>query len=352
MKQTFPQKNIQIIAAGMVVLCLTFPPVVIGQSSGSSEKPAAAGKYPAFGLTQSEASLEQGRKVYQNYCIGCHGEKGDGQGPSAGFLNPKPRNFQTAEFRFQSTPSGDRPTDEDLYRTINEGLRGTSMPSWKLLSEDDKYAVIAYLKTFAPEKWADGPGTVTTITEDPYGSSGKEKAILRGEKVYHGMAQCYSCHASYISPSKINEARAEFKMPPLKAFRKNLETPQHLTTTDGSQIIAPDFTWNKLKRGQDLRTLYHVIGNGITGTPMPTWKGIFAEEDLWALVYYVQHLTSQRKALVTDEDLRIRRKAQEAFRADQAAYEAQQKKADELTKAAAAVPSAVPAETVKEPALG
>ncbi|NUQ01077.1 MAG: cbb3-type cytochrome c oxidase subunit II, partial [Armatimonadetes bacterium] len=41
--------------------------------------------YPA-----TRASLARGERVYQDYCVGCHGPVGDGQGPAAKYLYPPP----------------------------------------------------------------------------------------------------------------------------------------------------------------------------------------------------------------------------------------------------------------------
>lgn len=305
----------------------------LAQSAGEvpGTKPNAADKYPRFGLPAEQAQLAEGKKVYDTYCMGCHGITGDGQGPAAEFLNPKPRNFQTAEFRFSSRPSGDVPTDQDLFRTITEGLHGSSMSGWNLMPESDRWAVIAYLKTFAPNKWKFTPGAETTVAEDPYLNQPKDIAIKRGETAYHGMAMCFSCHAAYIPPQKINEARAVYGMPPLKAFRKDLGSVQSLQTTDGSVILPPDFLWHKLKRGSELQTLYHVVGNGISGTPMPTWKGILPEEDLWGIVYYVREMASKRPLLVTDEDIRRYYENVAKIETERLEYEEATRLADEAT---------------------
>ena len=52
---------------------------------------------------------------YRRYCVGCHGDLGDGNGENAVWLDPKPRDFQLAIFKCRSTPTGTLPTDEDLY---------------------------------------------------------------------------------------------------------------------------------------------------------------------------------------------------------------------------------------------
>ncbi len=336
MKESFKFGMVVFTAAVLCLALTSSMPVHAAESEG--DRPTAAGKYPAFGMTQDKAVLAQGKKVYTTYCIGCHGVEGDGQGPSAAFLDPKPRNFKRAEFRFSSRLSGDLPTDEDLFRTITEGLHGTSMPAWPLLPETDRRAVISYIKTFASETWKNAsPSVPTAITEDPYYGQDKTEAIRRGETVYHGMAQCYSCHSGYISPEKINEARAAFGMGSQEGYREDLRLSRMITNEDGTTIRPPDFTWDKLKRGSDPNTLYHVIGNGLSGVAMPTWKGVFPEEDLWSLVYYVQSLETQRPQRVTDEDLRVRKQMFEDFKNDIVKYnEKMQAEATKVAQAPAA----------------
>ncbi len=63
-----------------------------------------------------------GAPIYKRFCIGCHGELGDGEGENAQWIDPKPRNFTIAIFRCRSTPTGTLPTDSDLYDTIGRGM--------------------------------------------------------------------------------------------------------------------------------------------------------------------------------------------------------------------------------------
>ncbi len=72
--------------------------------------------------------IDRGEIVYTQNCVGCHGVKGDGNGPSAAFLtSQRPRNFTFGVFKFKHT-DGPLPTDADLLRTITRGVRGTAMP--------------------------------------------------------------------------------------------------------------------------------------------------------------------------------------------------------------------------------
>ena len=99
-----------------------------------------------------ELLIHGGEIAYKTYCVGCHGENGDGQGEAARFLYPRPRNFQTARFKFSSTRAGQLPTDEDLQRTILRGLEGTAMPAYPLIPQKTVDALSQYIKTFSP-KW-------------------------------------------------------------------------------------------------------------------------------------------------------------------------------------------------------
>ena len=92
---------------------------------------------------------EKGKTLYDQSCASCHGEKGDGKGPAADFVFPKPRDFTKGTYKFKSTGSGEPALDSDILRTIREGNPGTSMPAWKRFSDDEAKALVAYLKQFS-----------------------------------------------------------------------------------------------------------------------------------------------------------------------------------------------------------
>ena len=103
--------------------------------------------YSQVTMDRSEDYIEFGKEVYERRCASCHGVEGDGNGPSATFMyNNRPRNFTQAVYKFRSTSSDSLPTDGDLLRTLTRGVRGTSMPSWHMLSEKARLSVIQYIK--------------------------------------------------------------------------------------------------------------------------------------------------------------------------------------------------------------
>ncbi len=73
------------------------------------------------------ASVARGEKVYQDYCIGCHGPVGDGNGPAAPYLYPKPLNFTTLKRHLVNG----KYIGGILYYQIMNGITGTAMPYFK-----------------------------------------------------------------------------------------------------------------------------------------------------------------------------------------------------------------------------
>src|SRR5262245_61688506 len=80
---------------------------------------------------------EQGEKVAKTNCASCHGAKGKGDGAAAVALNPKPADWTSANVQQE--------TDGELFWKISNG-RGP-MPPWKHLSENDRWAVIRFIRS-------------------------------------------------------------------------------------------------------------------------------------------------------------------------------------------------------------
>lgn len=94
------------------------------------------------GEAASKQVLAKGKTVFEQNCASCHGPQGEGDGPAAVALNPKPRNFKTEPFKNGAKPA-------DIFKTVTEGLPGTLMVSFKHLPEADRKAVAEYAATLA-----------------------------------------------------------------------------------------------------------------------------------------------------------------------------------------------------------
>lgn len=248
-----------------------------------------------LGLGKSNAEVEQlrtGREVYANYCAGCHGDKGDGNGPAARFLSPKPRDFRLGRIKFAAVASGEAPRDEDYIRIISHGLSGTSMPSFDLLSAREKSAVVAYVKSYYSGWKEDGQGGQISAGKDPW-SDDPAAGRAEGRKVYHGLAKCWSCHPAYETPESIKQISVESSLPE-PSLRENLYEGEVKDSQWGAPIKAPDFLIDRVKNGNDVNTIALVVASGVGGTAMPTWAGALEPEQIWGLAYYVQSIAALR----------------------------------------------------------
>ncbi len=80
------------------------------------------------------SDVEKGKTVYTTYCVACHQADGTGMSGAlaADFIADKSRLAKT---------------DEQLLKSIAEGVPGTSMVAWgAMIPEADRKAVLAYIR--------------------------------------------------------------------------------------------------------------------------------------------------------------------------------------------------------------
>lgn len=93
-----------------------------------------------------DAQIARGKELYAAQCSSCHGADGKGDGAAAAALKPPPRNFHSADEKWTigTSPLG-------IFNTLSVGIAGTSMASYASLSEDDRWALTHYVRTWVPE---------------------------------------------------------------------------------------------------------------------------------------------------------------------------------------------------------
>ncbi len=82
--------------------------------------------------------VEKGKTDFAKYCAACHGPKGEGDGPAARALKPKPRNLVTEPLKSGATAAG-------VHETLETGVKGTAMASFKHLPDEDRWALTYYV---------------------------------------------------------------------------------------------------------------------------------------------------------------------------------------------------------------
>jgi mono/diheme cytochrome c family protein len=211
--------------------------------------------------------LQSGKAVYEQRCAYCHGASGRGDGPVATSLHPRPLDFTAGKFKLRTTETGSLPTDDDLTRTILEGMPGTSMPAWRgRLPPDDVRNVVTYLKSFSPRFASETPHPIVapTRTTEP------APAVARGQAAY-GRLGCAACHGA---DGRGTDAVAS-----------------GLTDDWNRPIEATDLTepW-RFRGGPSARDIYLRLRTGMSGTPMPSFASAAPEDELWDLAQYVESL--------------------------------------------------------------
>ncbi len=132
-----------------VALIASTMPAALGNGSKGQHADEPHGDHGGHWMAPAEAaartnpvaatpeSIEQGKQVFANNCVTCHGANGEGDGPLAQGLSPKPTNL--------AAMAGQH-TDGDFAWKVAHG-RG-AMPAWKeMLSEQDIWHVVNYIKS-------------------------------------------------------------------------------------------------------------------------------------------------------------------------------------------------------------
>lgn len=265
----------------------------------------------SLALAQSEAGIEAGKKLYTERCEHCHGAEGNGEGYATEYVFPKPRDFTGGVYKFRTrheTADGNRlAADEDIYRSICEGLHGSSMPGWcGFFTEAQIGQLVQYIKTFAEVYGEDKPGRPIDYSgEIPYSA----ESAAKGKEYFEGQFECHTCHGT--------------------AGRGNGQQALDGLEDDwGHRIWPANLTrpWT-YRGGYGRKDLFRNVVMGINGTPMPSFAdpdpmsyareledpeerkteeaaARALREKLWHVVNYVQSLWThgeepQPKAVVT-----------------------------------------------------
>ncbi len=213
---------------------------MISSQAISSEKSAPSGSF----------DLIKGEQLYDGACSGCHGLKGDGNGVAGQYLDPKPRDFTIGLYKFRSTPSGELPTDQDMFNIIKVGIPGTQMPGFdNILSDEEIMQTVVYMKSFSATFTDNPQGTPIVIPPEPKVTP---ETIAEGKSLYMLLA-CWTCHG----PS----GKGDGTMAKL------------LRDTKGDPIRPFDFTKGVYRGGSENPQIYRTLMTGLDGTPMPSYAG-------------------------------------------------------------------------------
>ena len=254
-----------LLLSAVVALCLSaasYAQLTTYQQQEWLHSPAASSHIGNLSGEARAAALP-----YRRYCVGCHGELGDGNGENMQWINPKPRDFQLAIFKCRSTPTGTLPTDEDLFNTIGRGLDRSNMPSWNPLTKQERADLVAWIKHFSPRWQNEKAGTPIQIPPEPEITPERVKA---GQEVFRKM-ECWKCHG----------VQGMANGPSSATLTDDLGRPiSPFNFTDGSRPLC----------GNTDRDIYKIFMTGLDGTPMPSFADNIKPDEAWDLVFYLRTL--------------------------------------------------------------
>jgi len=218
--------------------------------------------------TWTAAGLQQGKEIYVDKCLTCHGCAGNGLGSYGGTLIVTPANYKQDPFR--NMP------DDQWFWHVSEGIPGSVMPPWKeSMSEEDRWLVIRYIQQIFARPMMRDPAE-----GDPSGEYANltnplpltVKALDEGKAIF--TRECMVCHGD---AGRGNGPYADGLQPPPPDFGDG----SYGTLADPSYTDA-DYFWR--------------ISEGLPWSAMPSWKLLYSEEDRWKLVHYIRVNFTQTEA--------------------------------------------------------
>ena len=241
------------------------------------------------------ASLARaGADIYKQQCAVCHGDQGKGDGVVAPMLEHRPRDYTRGNFKFKTSAVGEMPFDDDLYRTITSGVPAAGMPSFGDLREEDRWALVAHVKTLSKREFDDGevvnffeirPAT-TRLSYDVSGRKVTPEAIARGTEIFRTeKGGCILCHG----PEGLGNGISA------KDLKDDADLPINPRNLTRGEV--------EFKTGSGPGDIFRILTNGMAGTPMPSFRANLTEDERWDVACFV---TSLFKPIPPGEQLFLR----------------------------------------------
>ena len=205
------------------------------------------------------APFKTGEEIYKNLCARCHGEKGDGKGPTYLYLDPAPRDLTKAGFMNSKT-------EDRFLESLKSGVAGTSMPPWeRVLTEEQRRAVLNYVfQAFVKEPH---PQLKAHKVPEQNPIAFSTDSVHRGEQIF--LQRCTGCHGR-------------------KADGKG---PNSLDISPRPRNLRNSFFVNSVPD----KRLFDSILYGVQGTAMPSWIDYgLTQNDVGDVVNFIRSLNPQK----------------------------------------------------------
>ncbi len=140
---------------------LVFDPTAVPAARGKQAEPVDLTQ----ALQPTADALARGQELFETTCSSCHGPTGLGDGPAGAGLEPPVRNFTQAE----GWKNGTRVSE--IFRTLTQGIAGSSMAAYDYLPAPDRFALAHYVQSLGDFPPAADPPEIVAALDSEYGLS-------------------------------------------------------------------------------------------------------------------------------------------------------------------------------------
>jgi putative heme-binding domain-containing protein len=251
---------------------------VIGWGAGVLLFASAA---PAQEHSYTQADIENGARLYQSSCAGCHGANGD--------MVP---GIELQRGRFRRATS-----DTEIMRIIQLGIPDTTMPP-SGFTDARAGAIIAFLRSAAPD-------AATRVARGGTGTGGRA--------LFEGKGRCATCHrVNGVGPRVAPDLTDIGAIRPARELEQKLIDPNALvrpanrsieivmkdgTKLTGHLLNQDTFSIQLLDANERLRSVAKTDLRDYTyvkNSPMPSYRDTLTADELRDLVTYLVSLKGER----------------------------------------------------------
>ncbi|MGE0885910.1 MAG: c-type cytochrome [Blastocatellales bacterium] len=198
--------------------------------------------------------------IFSTLCSRCHGDLGNGKGMIAVYLDPYPRDLTKAGFMNSKT-------EDRLINSIKNGVRGTSMPAWgQLLNDEQIRGVLDHIQ----KNYVKDPRRQLKPRQVPETNpvTADAASLQRGEQIY--LQRCTGCHGKKGDGKGPNSIDI-------------LPRPRNLRNADFMNSISD-------------RRLFESILYGVQGTAMPSWIDYgLTQKEVGDVINYLRSFNKSRQ---------------------------------------------------------
>jgi cytochrome c oxidase cbb3-type subunit I/II len=214
--------------------------------------------------------FENGKLLFSQKCLTCHGCSGNGEGTYAREALTVPANLHERISRYPPPP------DTFHFWRISEGVPGTKMPPWGWsLDENTRWLIATYEESFVN-------GAIRTVSHqtslqesagfaannsNPLVSGTKQDYTMGGQYYNLYCAQCHGGDGSGKGEASGANPGGYIKPYPYSLIAASLEITQY-----------GQYVW--------------FVENGLETTNMPPWKEVLTNQEMGQIIFYIQGFSS------------------------------------------------------------